>query len=613
MICEIIFPVNIDKSFYYEVGSDLIDKIKPGIRVYSSFAHRKKVVGYVISLRESLDPDSNLITLKKIDGIIDEKPIFIVEKFIELSGFIARRWGSNPGMVLRNFLRYLPLKLEIKDEIKNTQKMDSERKVIIPYHLNIVIEEIKNAITRDKKVIVFFPNIFSLEFFSRKFEREKIEFLKYSSLESISFKKKVFNKFLSGQINVLFTTKLGVFFPFPLNSYFIVIDPLNSMYRQFEQHPYYSTIEVVEKISTLFHFPVTYYSSSNSPVFIKKKEEGWVIKDESVNFKIDYEIKDIKKENFADISFLSGVKNIMDNGKKILVLSYSRYAAGVVYCKKCGWIRRCDRCKSTMKVELVDGKKKYICKYCNFKADYSNICPICGEVMLEKGYGSQKLYEIFVSNFPDKRIIEIDGRILYLRSKLNDVLEKIIENDYDILIATDVIVSGIVDLKFDYSYFLVYESHNDFDYGYRERFIDKFSLVKSMINPVGKIYFYSFNPESYIFSSLDLNSYLFDENEMRKSFYYPPYAYLYKIEIFSKEKKDLKDKINNFINILEDEDTRKRLSIIDFYPRLKIRKPRNENYYQYTSWIKLKTYEDFMLFLKEYTQQNKLKFDVFEY
>ncbi|MGC8867752.1 MAG: hypothetical protein ACP5PA_06045, partial [Elusimicrobiales bacterium] len=106
MIAEVLFPLALDETFYYEIPKDLEDKIKPGIRIYASFSKMQKTLGYIISVFDERQLNDVKFELKKIDKIIDNTPPFIVEKFIELSHFMSSRWFSSKGMILRDFLRY---------------------------------------------------------------------------------------------------------------------------------------------------------------------------------------------------------------------------------------------------------------------------------------------------------------------------------------------------------------------------------------------------------------------------------------------------------------------------------------------------------------------------
>ena len=610
MIAEVLFPVALDKTFYYRVDDSLKDLIKPGVRIYSSFSHRKKVLGYVISVKNDdevvIDFDREL---KKIDKVIDKESIFVVEKFINIANFMAGRWVSPIGMVLRDYLRYLPIKLNYTEK-KFTQNILPTKKIIISSETDFLVEKIKKLREKNFCVVVFFPNIFSLEMFSKKIADIGLSFLKYSSEEKQSIRRKVAKDLFEGKLELILSTKGGCFLPFPPNTYFIVTDPMNSMYRQFEQHPYYITPFLLEKIADEFGFSMIYFSPSLSPFLYKKKEEGFELEINKKTQISNYEIRDIKEDDFQSDKFMLEVKENFENNKKILIISHSKYLANIVFCPKCGWIKRCENCGFAMKVESEEGEKNYFCSYCEKKYPYTNLCEKCREVLIEKGSGTSKIYETLVSKFPDKKILLVDGRILYSKSKFDYFMNDFTKKNYDLIVSTEILASTTVDVKFDLIYFIVYESDKTAEYSYPERFFEKIYILFSKLNPSGKLIIYTYNPESFIFNEIKNENYFLKEIEMRKKFNYPPYVYFYEIILFSKDKKVFKEKVNKMIdNIKNNTDV---FGILDFRYEEKIKKVRGKNIYSHKSWIKVNDYKKIFDYLKEYSFNNKLEVDVIE-
>jgi len=612
MIAEVLFPVALDKTFYYRVDDSLKDLIKPGVRIYSSFSHRKKVLGYVISVKNDdevvIDFDREL---KKIDKVIDKESVFVVERFINIANFMSKRWFSLLGMVLRDYLRYLPIKLNYTQKNFNLETLPL-RSIIISSETDFLVEKIKELREKNFCVVVFFPNILSLELFAKKLSATGLDFLKYSSEEKKSLKRQISKNLFEGKLELVLSTKGGCFLPFPPRTYFIICDPGNPMYLQFDQHPYYITPLLLEKIADEFNFSVIYFSPSISPFLYKRAQENFKLDVHKKTLIPEYEIRDMKKENIESEKFIFDVKEKLELGKKILILSHSKYLANVVFCPNCQWIKRCKNCGFAMKVESIEGKREYICSYCNKKEKYSNICENCCNVLVEKGAGTQKIYEFLVSKFPDKKILMVDGRVLYSKLRFENFMREFLSNDYDVLVATEIIASSTISIDFDYAYLIVYESDKNSEYSYSERFFDKIYVISSKIRANGKLIIYTYNPESYIFKEIGNENYFLKEIEMRKKYNYPPYSYFYEITLIAKDKKILREKVNEMIEFLKKTDTQGVLNIIDYTYEEKIRKVRGENKYTHKSWVKLKDYNSFFDFLKDYSQKNKFILDIIE-
>lgn len=611
MIAEVLFPVALDKTFYYEVPKELESKIKPGIRIYASFAKRKRVLGYIISVIDQIDKNNISFELKKIDKIIDSNPPFVVEKFIEIASFMSARWFSTRGMILRDFLRYLPLMLEFKEKKIYQEVIQFKKFIISDNILNNLLDFVKENYSKIP-IVIFFPNIFILKLFKDNLNKVYDDIYIYTSDEKISYRKKINQIVLNNNFKLILSTKVGVHLPFQYPVSIVVVEPINNLYKQFDQHPYYDTIEVLLKISDVYKLNIVFFSSFVSPFFLELEKKGLIsIEDNSKNKSINYIISDIKKESPLSNSVIDEVKTVLDNKRKVMFISYSKYSANITFCPSCKSIKRCIKCGSVMRTDLLDKKSVYVCPYCNYKEEYSNFCQRCKISMVSKGYGTQRFYEELLNYFPDRKILLIDGRITHIPYRFEQVIKSIIDNDFDIICATEIAASHILNLKFSRIIFIVYESQYSYDYSYTERFFEKLYNISGLLDDYGMIRIYTYNPESFLFSKLSNPlEYLYEDIKLRQQFSYPPYGFLYDIKLILKDKDILREKVNEIIKIISDDDFKKKYNIISFDPSLKIKKIRGSNEYIHISSIKLDRYEEFFRFINSYATSNKIKLDV---
>jgi len=640
MIAEILFPVAIDQTFTYIIPDELKDKIKPGIRVYASFSHRDKVLGYVISVSEKANISSEY-QLKKIDKIIDEKPVYIFEKLIEISNFISGKWYSPKGLVLASFLRYLPVKFKpFKNSDKINNKNISEKLVksdrssdnieknsiesfdfippskdilyLNPDNANKIISIILDILNKNLNAVIFFPNIFSLKLFE-KILLEYIEpskFKTYSSSLTTSQKKEVFTLMSKNELKLILTTKAGVFLPFNPDTVFLIIDPVSYMYKQFDQHPYYDSVELMDKVAKVYNNKIIYISHSWKIDLMLKNQNNELDVKGKIKTLENVKILDIKKQNIISTETQELIAQYLSLNKKILIISYSKYMAGTVYCPSCHWIKKCSVCGRIMRLESFEGEKEYICSFCGKKEDYSQFCPQCKTTLIEKGYGSQKLYYHFKELFPSKKILEIDGRVIHSKFLFEEKLEQINTNDMDILIGTEIVLNSALNINFGLIIIVAYESSQSYDYQYFEKFLDKLMIAGNLLDKDGKFIVFTFNPNNYVFNNLNnIEESVKFEFEMRKKFNYPPFCQLYLMEIISRDKDSLKKSVNELINIV-DEKFSKEYGIIEFNYKYKIKKIRNEKFYRHKSYIKLNNYENFFNFLKDFSKTHKLQIDI---
>lgn len=613
MIAEILFPIALDKTFYYRVDEKLKDKIKPGIRIYTPLAYRNKVLGYVISVKEEEEINLKEIPqLKSIIKIIDEKPIYNIDEFKKISEFISNRWFSPWGLVLENFLRHVPLKLNLKE--KSEYKKTSLENTL--YITENAIEKIFDIIKThsDRKLVIFLPNIFSIKYLDslirKKFPEISNQIYHFNSAVKESQRKNVVRAITDDSLKILLTTKSGIFLPHKEDSIFIVVDPLNENYRQFEQHPYYETVELLFEYSKIFKIPLILFSTSNSILFIQKQKEKRLEIINEYTKDINPEIEEFKNQVLSE-KLKKLVYDALEYDKKLLVISHSKYIARFLVCPKCKFIKRCDKCRTVMYLDKIDDKSYYICPYCQRKEEFMGKCERCSsEMMFEHGYGTKKIYEEILKLFPEnsKDILLLDGSKFIRYETSEYIIKRIMESDFKIIISTEIIISPLLKEKFSSVFYKNNERHINYDYTYNQRLLN--NLTNLNIMKKENFILETYNTEEELFKNLNnIDNYLKDEYEIRKDFNYPPFAYIYNIELRSKDKNHLREFVNNLIAQINDE-FKKEYEVIDFTYRHTVRKERGQKTYLHKSYIKLKTYEKFFNYIKELTRENKIEINI---
>ena len=109
-------------------------------------------------------------------------------------------------------------------------------------------------------------------------------------------------------------------------------------------------------------------------------------------------------------------------------------------CKKCFNSFSCPNCS----INLVYHKNKnnLLCHYCGFKTLLNRDCTIKGKCdLIFSGPGVERISEEVKKNFPSKKI-EIFSSDTMNKKSSKEKLEKIINNEIDILIGTQLISKG---------------------------------------------------------------------------------------------------------------------------------------------------------------------------
>lgn len=98
MYCTIAFPADVYQTFTYRVPEALREKLQPGVRVKAPFGPRAQL-GYCLECFDGL-PEKPAYTLKSIENIFDDKPLF-TPALIKLLLWISDYYLAPPGLCFR--------------------------------------------------------------------------------------------------------------------------------------------------------------------------------------------------------------------------------------------------------------------------------------------------------------------------------------------------------------------------------------------------------------------------------------------------------------------------------------------------------------------------------
>lgn len=111
LFVEVVFPLNLEQAFTYQVPDELTDVVQTGQRVIASLGRRKQQ-GMIVGVRE--DPPENFTgKLKTFDNIVDPVPVFD-ESLINLLKWMSKYYFTPLGKVIQSAI---PSDARLKKEI----------------------------------------------------------------------------------------------------------------------------------------------------------------------------------------------------------------------------------------------------------------------------------------------------------------------------------------------------------------------------------------------------------------------------------------------------------------------------------------------------------------
>ena len=415
-----------------------------------------------------------------------------------------------------------------------------------------IIEEVLN---KGKKVIVLVPEISltpqTVNRFRNRFG-DVVSFL--HSKMSIPEKKEEYKKIINGSSKIIIGARSAIFCPVK-NLGLIVIDEEHDTSYLSEQSPKYDTKDVAryicknENISLLLGSATPsicdYYLTENKKIYLftltKRPTSISMPEVKIVDKKLDKvsNTKVITKESISEIE-----KNLQNKEKTIIFLN-KRGFSSYLTCNDCGSVVKCKNCDVAMTYHK--NKDLLLCHYCSYVKKASEPCYNCGGAnIFSNNMGTQRLEEELLKIFPNIKILRMDRDSTIKTDSHEEILDKFKNEDYDVLIGTQMVAKGH-DIH-DVTLVIVLEADSILslnEYYSSERAYQTISQVLGRSgrgNLKGRTIVESINCDDRILNFATKHDYISfynSEIEFRKIFNYPPFTKLLTIEIKNMNKDKL--------------------------------------------------------------------------
>jgi primosomal protein N' (replication factor Y) len=131
----------------------------------------------------------------------------------------------------------------------------------------------------------------------------------------------------------------------------------------------------------------------------------------------------------------------LQEGSQVMLFINRRGYAPALVCHTCGFVEQCRRCNKpyTLHKHLY----KLQCHHCSAAKPIPRQCKECsGQELVPMGVGTEQLEQGLVELFPEYKSVRIDSDSARGKNRLNDMLEKINQNHYQILVGTQILSKG---------------------------------------------------------------------------------------------------------------------------------------------------------------------------
>lgn len=132
----------------------------------------------------------------------------------------------------------------------------------------------------------------------------------------------------------------------------------------------------------------------------------------------------------------------LKRGEQTILFLNRRGFARNILCPECGYVATCRHCSTTLTLHRKE--ERLICHICGFAQLPPRQCPECsGRSIVNSGYGTERVEEIFRQVFADARLARVDTDTMKRKNQLRDTLNAFRSRKIDILLGTQMIAKGL--------------------------------------------------------------------------------------------------------------------------------------------------------------------------
>ena len=582
----VLLPNIFDHPFTYE--SDL--KLKAGDFVEVSFG-KSKIIGVVWNEFEK--KNNKKFKIKKIIKKLEIPQI--KRKTLDFLNWFAKYNIASKGMTLkllllsgRSFRKfdesfYFDFNYKIKD---NFIKLNLEQEKALK-EINISNEKfnvhVLQGTTGSGKTIVYFEALKRILIkgfqglimlpeigLTNQFEKKFFEFFGFKPAiwhSGISKKNReiIWNGISRDKIKVVIGARSSLFLPFRKLGLIIVDEEHDQSYKQ-DEGIIYNARDMAISRALFENIPInliTAVPSIETYENIKKKKYNISkLKQRYQNASLpNYEIINLnntklEKQSWLSKEIINKVHFHLEKKDQVLFFLNRRGFSPNVLCKKCLDSFSCPNCS----IHLVYHKNKnnLLCHYCGFKTSLERNCSKNDNCdFIFSGPGVERISEEVKKNFPNKQI-EIFSSDTMNKKNSKDKLEKIINNEIEILVGTQLISKGfhfpnlncIVVVDIDLSL-------NGHDLRGAEKNLQLYHQLSGRAGRTGQpstVYFQTYNFNTKIISDITNKNpeiFLDKEIEIRKHNNLPPFERFISLILTGENEEKLQNEAYKFKVVLQ--------------------------------------------------------------
>ena len=258
------------------------------------------------------------------------------------------------------------------------------------------------------------------------------------------------------------------------------------------------------------------------------------------------DVRDLRRRKMMNGPFspalLAAVRTALEHGEQVILFQNRRGFAPMVECHTCGWVPKCDNCDVSL--TLHKNMNQLSCHYCGFTYAVPSQCHNCNETNLRgRGYGTEKVEDLFEQLFPDAKIARMDLDTTRTKNAYERIIQDFSLGKTNVLIGTQMVTKG---LDFDkVSVVGILNADAMLNYPDFRAYEQAFTMMAQVSGRAGRkgkrglVLLQTTSPELPVIGQVvrnDYQAFYTDLLEERRLFKYPPFYRL--VYIYLKPSKD---------------------------------------------------------------------------
>ncbi len=430
----------------------------------------------------------------------------------------------------------------------------------------VYFEALKSIIQKSFQGLILLPEIGLTGQFQQKF----VEYFGFNPAvwhSGISKKKKeiIWNGISNGKIQVIIGARSSLFLPFKKLGIIIVDEEHDQSFKQDEGITYNARDMAIARAS-FENIPINLITAVPSVETYENIKKGKYslsrLNQRYQNASLpNYEIINLNNSKLEKQSWLSNeivkkVNSHLEKKDQVLFFLNRRGFSPHVLCNKCYTSFSCPNCS----INLVYHKNKgnLLCHYCGYKSHLKRDCSKEGNCeFIFSGPGVERISDEVKRKFPDKKI-EIFSSDTMNKKDSMDKLDKIIKNETNILVGTQLISKGfhfpslncivVVDIDL---------SSQGYDLRGAEKNLQLYHQLSGRAGRTGKpatVYFQTYNHDTKMIDDITNKNpdiFLERELEIRKKNKLPPFQRFISLILTGENEHKLETEALGFKNFIE--------------------------------------------------------------